>query len=301
MDERRRRAWAALGIGPAWLLRDPPAAVEVPADAVDTASLEPPVPAPLESMPEAPGDRTQGLPLHAAVGPGVAPTPVPPLAPIQGAIPEPVPEDAVTVARSRAPAARRDPAIAGLSWPALSEAVAECRACGLCEGRRHTVFGTGPRPSAWMLVGEAPGQQEDLSGEPFVGDAGRLLDQMLRAIGIDRPEQAFIANVLKCRPPGNRDPLPEEVARCEPFLLRQVELIQPRLIVVLGRFAAQSLLRTDATVGSLRGRVHAYRAGDRSVPMVVTYHPAYLLRNLPDKAKAWADLRLARRTFDAQG
>jgi len=207
----------------------------------------------------------------------------------------------VLVARSRTPSLRRDPIVAGLDWSGLAEAVSGCEACGLCEGRRNTVFGTGPRPAPWMLVGEAPGREEDLSGEPFVGDAGRLLDQMLLAIGVDRPNEAFIANVMKCRPPGNRDPVPEEVARCEPYLLRQVELLQPRLIVVLGRFAAQSLLRTDATVASLRGRVHAYRAGDRDVPMVVTYHPAYLLRNLPDKAKAWADLRLARRTFEALG
>ena len=204
----------------------------------------------------------------------------------------------VLVARSRAASSARDPVIAGLDWAGLAEAVSGCEACGLCEGRRNTVFGTGPRPAPWMLVGEAPGHHEDLSGEPFVGDAGRLLDQMLLAIGVDRPSEAFIANVMKCRPPANRDPVPEEVARCEPYLLRQVELLRPRLIVVLGRFAAQSLLRTDATVGSLRGRVHAYRAGGREVPMVVTYHPAYLLRNLPDKAKAWADLRLARRTFD---
>ena len=204
----------------------------------------------------------------------------------------------VLVARSRAAPSARDPVIAGLDWAELAEAVSGCEACGLCEGRRNTVFGTGPRPAPWMLVGEAPGHHEDLSGEPFVGDAGRLLDQMLLAIGVDRPSEAFIANVMKCRPPANRDPVPDEVARCEPYLLRQVELLRPRLIVVLGRFAAQSLLRTDATVGSLRGRVHAYRAGGRDVPMVVTYHPAYLLRNLPDKAKAWADLRLARRTFD---
>jgi DNA polymerase len=134
-----------------------------------------------------------------------------------------------------------------------------------------------------------------------VGPAGRLLDQMLAAIGVDRPTEAFIANVLKCRPPGNRNPQPGEVARCEPYLLRQVELIRPTLIVALGRFAAQSLLRTDASIASLRGRVHRFRAGEVEVPLVVTYHPAYLLRTLPDKAKSWADLRLARRTFDAAG
>lgn len=252
-----------------------------------------------------PTKRSEGA---AAADPAESIMPVEPVEPVESADAPPVssPErrpgaSPVLVARSRAPSAQRDPVIAGLDWAGLADAVSGCEACGLCEGRRNTVFGTGPRPAPWMLVGEAPGQNEDLSGEPFVGDAGRLLDEMLRAIGVDRPGEAFIANVMKCRPPGNRDPVPDEIARCEPYLLRQVELLQPRLIVVLGRFAAQSLLRTDATVASLRGRVHAYRAGGRDVPMVVTYHPAYLLRNLPDKAKVWADLRLARRTFDALG
>jgi DNA polymerase len=195
----------------------------------------------------------------------------------------------------------RDRAIAGMTWPALQEAVSGCTACALSEGRRRTVFGAGPRPAPWMLVGEAPGEQEDVRGEPFVGDAGRLLDQMLAAIGIDRPRDAFITNVLKCRPPRNRDPLPEEVGRCEPHLLRQVELVAPRVILVLGRFAAQSLLATDATIASLRGRVHRYRVGGQEIPLVVTYHPAYLLRTLSDKSKAWSDLRLARRTFDGTG
>jgi DNA polymerase len=152
-----------------------------------------------------------------------------------------------------------------------------------------------------MLVGEAPGEQEDARGEPFVGPAGQLLDEMLAAIGVDRPSEAFVANVLKCRPPGNRNPQPEEVARCEPYLLRQVELVRPALVVALGRFAAQSLLRTDASIASLRGRVHRLRAGAVEVPLVVTYHPAYLLRTPADKARSWQDLRLARRACDGQG
>jgi uracil-DNA glycosylase family 4 len=193
----------------------------------------------------------------------------------------------------------RAQAIALMPWEALSEAVSGCVACGLSAGRRNAVFGVGPQPATWMLVGEAPGEQEDLSGEPFVGAAGQLLDRMLASIGVDRRKDAFITNVLKSRPPRNRDPLPEEVAACAPFLLRQIELGEPRIIVALGRFAAQSLLRTDATIGSLRGRVHGYRCGEREIPLVVTYHPAYLLRTLPDKAKAWADLCLARRTLDA--
>ena len=218
--------------------------------------------------------------------------------PVAGEAPDATAGDA---AASSTGQALRERAIAGMTWPVLQEAVSGCTACALCEGRRRTVFGAGPQPAPWMLIGEAPGEQEDASGEPFVGDAGHLLDQMLAAIGIDRPNDAFITNVLKCRPPRNRDPLPEEVARCEPYLLRQVELVAPRVMLALGRFAAQSLLGTDATIASLRGRVHRYRVGEREVPLIVTYHPAYLLRTLPDKAKSWADLRLARRTFDAAG
>ena len=145
----------------------------------------------------------------------------------------------------------------------------------------------------WLLVGEAPGAEEDRLGEPFVGQAGRLLDNMLSAIGLSRSENVYIANVLKCRPPGNRNPEPDEVAKCSPHLMKQIELIEPKLIVAMGRFAAQALLGTDATIASLRGRVHRY-AG---VPLIVTYHPAYLLRNLPDKVKAWEDLVFARKTL----
>jgi len=185
-----------------------------------------------------------------------------------------------------------------MDWPALREAVAGCTACGLCRTRTQTVFGVGNERAHWMIVGEAPGEQEDRQGEPFVGKAGQLLDNMLRAVGLSREpgeaeRQVFICNVLKCRPPGNRNPEPAEVAQCEPYLLRQVQLVQPRLILAMGRFAVQSLLRTDEAIGRLRGRVHRY-AG---VPTIVTYHPAYLLRNLPDKAKAWDDLCLARETL----
>ena len=200
------------------------------------------------------------------------------------------------------------PEVAALDWPALREAVAGCRACGLCEKRRQTVFGVGHARAHWMVVGEAPGEQEDLRGEPFVGPAGRLLDQMLVALGLTRAEtapegapaltpdrQVYIANTLKCRPPGNRNPEPAELARCEPFLVRQIELVQPQVILAMGRFAVQALLRTDEPVGRLRGRVHRYQG----VPLIVTYHPAYLLRNLLDKAKAWDDLCLAMDTMDA--
>jgi uracil-DNA glycosylase family 4 len=195
-------------------------------------------------------------------------------------------------------------AIATMNWDALRAAVAACTACELCRSRTQTVFGVGRRSAPWMLVGEAPGAEEDARGEPFVGQAGRLLDNMLAAIGRSRREDTehpvFIANVLKCRPPGNRNPRPEEVAACEPFLLRQIELLQPRLLLVMGRFAAQSVLHTEAPISALRGRVHRLRVAGREVPTVVTYDPAYLLRNLADKAKVWADLCLAVDT-DAAG
>jgi uracil-DNA glycosylase len=184
--------------------------------------------------------------------------------------------------------------IAQLDWPALREAVAGCQACRLCEGRTNTVFGVGHERAHWMIVGEAPGEQEDLRGEPFVGKAGQLLDNMLAAIGLSRaagpPErQVFIANTLKCRPPGNRNPQPDELAQCEPFLMRQVALLRPKMILAMGRFAVQSLLRSSEPVGRLRGRVHRWQG----VPLIVTYHPAYLLRSPEDKARAWEDLCLA--------
>ena len=193
------------------------------------------------------------------------------------------------------PVVMRESVIATLEWDALIKDIAGCTACGLCRTRKKTVPGVGAETSQWMFVGEGPGAEEDALGEPFVGQAGRLLDNMLKAIGLHRSKDAFIANVVKCRPPGNRDPEPMEVAACSPYLARQVELLQPKLIVALGKFAALTLLDTDATVSSLRGRVHDYRG----VPLIVTYHPAYLLRNLTDKVRAWEDLLFARRTFDA--
>ncbi len=187
-----------------------------------------------------------------------------------------------------------------LDWPALREAVSECQRCALCASRTQTVFGVGDPEARWMFIGEAPGAEEDLRGEPFVGQAGKLLDAMLAALGLDRQRDVYIANVLKCRPPGNRNPAPEEVARCEPFLRRQIALVRPRVIVAMGRFAVQSLLGSDAGIAALRGQVHPFRVGDLDVPLVVTYHPAYLLRSLSDKSKAWADLCLARRLVPAE-
>ena len=201
------------------------------------------------------------------------------------------------------PVADRAASIARLEWKELGQEVARCRACSLCETRKQTVFGVGNTNAEWMLIGEAPGAEEDARGEPFVGQAGRLLDNMLASIGMSRggqtPKSVYIANVLKCRPPGNRNPQPEEVSKCEPFLLRQIELVHPALIVVMGRFAAQSLLGTDASIASLRGRPHRINVAGRQIPVVVTYHPAYLLRNLIDKEKSWADLCLARKVHAA--
>lgn len=176
-------------------------------------------------------------------------------------------------------------------WTTLRDDVSGCRKCGLCETRTQTVFGVGDTAARWLIVGEAPGAEEDRQGEPFVGRAGQLLNSMLRAIGLAR-ESVFIANVLKCRPPGNRDPKPEEVAQCLPYLQRQIELIQPTIMLAVGRIAAQNLLATDVPLARLRGKAHTF--GDRSTPLVVTYHPAYLLRTPTDKRKAWEDLKFAR-------
>ena len=217
------------------------------------------------------------------------------LAPVYASDSEVVVAEPEAVVAAPAPAPAHASGVATLDWPALRERVAACTACALCESRRQTVFGVGSTRAHWMIVGEAPGEQEDRQGEPFVGKSGQLLDNMLRAIGLTRSDdaepaqQVYIANTLKCRPPGNRNPLPDELAKCEDFLIRQVQLLQPKIILAMGAFAVQSLLRSTEPVGRLRGRVHRYQG----VPLVVTYHPAYLLRNLVDKAKAWDDLCLA--------
>ena len=187
---------------------------------------------------------------------------------------------------------RRD-AIMAADWLVLKESVKTCRACDLRAGCSQTVFGVGDENANWLFVGEGPGAEEDQRGEPFVGQAGKLLDNMLAAIDLKRDTNVYIANIVKCRPPGNRNPEAGEAAQCEPYLARQIELIQPKLIVALGKVAAANLLNTNAPIGALRGKVHRYR----DVPLIATYHPAYLLRSLPDKAKAWADLVFARRTL----
>jgi uracil-DNA glycosylase len=215
--------------------------------------------------------------------------------------------------------APRPEGIEHMDWPALQSAVASCQACGLCASRRNTVFGIGQPPSEgtqapqvdWLIVGEAPGENEDAQGEPFVGQAGKLLDNMLaamkigksgegKAIGLSRQSGVFIANVLKCRPPANRNPSPEEVAMCEPYLARQIALLRPKIILAMGKFAISSLTGSNDPVGKLRGRVHTLKHASLQAPVIVTYHPAYLLRNLPDKAKAWADLLLAMQTYREQ-
>ena len=178
--------------------------------------------------------------------------------------------------------------VASMDWDTLQQTVAGCRACGLCERRTQTVFGVGNRNAELMLVGEGPGQEEDLRGEPFVGRAGQLLNRMLAAANLSR-EQVFIANIVKCRPPNNRNPLPEEAAACLPYLVRQIELVQPRLLVCLGGVSATNLLDATESVGRLRGRIHYY--GPRRTPLLVTYHPSYYLRSPADKAKGWQDLQ----------
>ena len=205
---------------------------------------------------------------------------------------------AVARAPGMAPAvtAREEPEEAlAASWEALRQEVLHCTRCPLHLTRTQGVFGVGPRRADWLVIGEAPGAEEDRRGEPFVGAAGQLLDAMLRAIGLDRTRNVYIANVLKSRPPGNRDPRPEEVSACLPYLVRQIALLKPKIMLAVGRIAAQNLLGTDAPLGRLRGRVHYF--GELNTPLVVTYHPAYLLRTPGDKRKAWEDLKFARNFY----
>lgn len=194
------------------------------------------------------------------------------------------PAPAATAGESAAEVASR--------WEALRQEVLHCTRCPLHLTRTQGVFGVGPKRCDWLVIGEAPGAEEDRRGEPFVGAAGQLLDAMLRAIGLDRTQNVYIANVLKSRPPGNRDPKPEEVSACLPYLVRQIALLKPKIMLAVGRIAAQNLLGTDAPLGRLRGSVHYF--GELNTPLVVTYHPAYLLRTPGDKRKAWEDLKFAR-------
>ena len=198
--------------------------------------------------------------------------------------------DAAPTQDVQADSASRAERIARMDWPALKDAVRGCTACALHKTRTQTVFGVGDERADWLFVGEAPGADEDARGEPFVGPAGRLLDNMLTAMGLRRGKDVYIANILKCRPPGNRAPEPGEAGQCEAFLERQIVLLQPKLIIALGKTAANRLLRNEDALGTLRGRLHDLRG----TPLLVTYHPAYLLRTPADKTKSWEDLCFAR-------
>jgi DNA polymerase len=244
-----------MGLGPLWQLR------EAPAEAVV---------GPIAVAPLVPAVGSRVAPSFAAAA---APAPGPTLAAGEG----------------------RGAAIAAMDWDALRATVAACDACMLCQGRKQAVLGVGDVHADWLFVGEGPGAEEDERGEPFVGQAGKLLDAMLAAIDLKRGDDVYIANAVKCRPPGNRTPQPEEAAACWPYLERQIELIRPKLIVALGKPAAQTLLQAEVKVGESRGRLFEFKG----IPLIVTYHPAYLLRNLADKAKAWEDLCFMRRTMKA--
>ncbi|MBO9535731.1 uracil-DNA glycosylase [Herbaspirillum sp.] len=330
----------ALGIGPVWVRRElaaaetmevetAPAAV---AEAVEVRQETPAAPAPRPAI-QAPAtndweDAFAASPAPAPVSPPAA-RPMPPAAPHvphvserRSAPPEddggpPAWLDEMDFAASMEPVliphgdeeedapAPADPMIAriaAMEWPQLKEIVADCRRCGLCNGRKNTVFGVGDEKAKWLFIGEGPGRNEDMQGEPFVGPAGKLLDNMLVAMGLKRGDNAYIANIVKCRPTDgtgrDRPPSPQEVAACLPYLQRQIALIQPTVLVALGKTAAISLLGLDPAtpVSKLRGTVHRYQ----DLPLVVTYHPAYLLRTLGDKSKAWADLCLAMTTYQRQ-
>lgn len=286
LDERQRAMLAEMGIRVWWPQKQPSPLPEVTAVRSELDAIRPEFgtvrPEPVEGQ-AASARHQQAQPERGITQPerGAART-----AQVQGAVP--------------AEAVPLPPGVDQMDWGTLQATVAQCRACGLCQGRKNTVFGVGDRSAQWMVIGEAPGENEDLQGEPFVGQAGKLLDNMLKAIGLNRAVEGeqdgqagvYIANTLKCRPPGNRNPEPVELQTCAPYLARQVALVQPKIILAMGRFAVQSLLQTTEPIGKLRGRVHQYEG----VPVVVTYHPAYLLRNPADKAKAWADLVLALQT-----
>ena len=200
-----------------------------------------------------------------------------------------------SIARSFVPpSADRPEQIARLGWDELQQSIADCRACGLCAERKQVVPGVGDAKAGWLFIGEGPGAEEDARGEPFVGPAGKLLDAMLAAIDLQRGDDVYITNAVKCRPPGNRTPEAAEISACAPYLKRQIALLQPKVIVLLGRVAVHAVLGEEGALSGLRGQTFAYRDGERAIPVVVTYHPAYLLRTLPDKAKAWEDLCRAR-------
>lgn len=269
MTLSREQMLIEMGISPIWTLREPGMQIRVALEkpAQETTQMAKPI---------------TDKPIVLVTAP---PTPA-----VAQMTPTPVTQ---TLARS----ARPTVAVDALNWSELASQVAACTACPLCEQRKQAVFGIGDRNPDWLFVGEGPGTEEDTQGEPFVGQAGQLLDNMLAALDIDRGNKVYIDNAVKCRPPGNRTPEAAEIAACAPYLARQIALLKPKIIVLLGKVAAHSVLHEDKTISAMRGRRFEY-AG---IPLVVTYHPAYLLRNLPDKAKAWEDLVFAHRLLRQQG
>jgi uracil-DNA glycosylase family 4 len=250
-----------MGLSPQWILRPDPSVLRR-----EKAVSEPPTSAPLKA---APAPRAEN-----AASPSTAPV-----------------RNTVDISESASTRAER---IARMDWAELRQSIADCRACALCAERKQAVPGVGDEQADWLFIGEGPGAEEDARGEPFVGPAGKLLDAMLAAIELKRGQDVYIANAVKCRPPGNRTPEAAEMAACAPYLQRQMELLQPQLVVLLGRAAVHAVLAEDASLASMRGKTLSYALGERQVPVVVSYHPAYLLRNLPDKSKAWEDLCRAR-------
>jgi len=282
LDARRRACLEAMGIE-LWRSRSRSESVTEP------ALVEP-------SQKSGGGDDpTMSTAASAEIGPSVSMTEPAPVPAQQGVESRPATEKApgsLSSAESEEPLAPPLEAVASLDWAALHETVKQCTLCGLHEGRTQSVFGVGDPSARLLIVGEAPGVDEDRQGEPFVGRAGQLLNAMLAAIGLQR-EQVYIANIIKCRPPGNRDPHADEALTCQPFLHRQIALIAPELILSVGRISAHNLLGTEAAVGRLRGQMHRFEPGN--IPLIVTYHPAYLLRRPTEKAKAWQDLQAVRR------
>lgn len=273
MKLSREQMLVEMGIAPLWRLRQP-APAEAAEPSVEAVAAPGEAPRPAAAAPPPLADSPGGFLPGGRDEPSSQALDLPP---------HPQPLQAATPERARR--------IAGLDWDGLAGDVAACRACALCEQRRQAVLGVGDTAADWLFIGEGPGAEEDAQGEPFVGQAGKLLDAMLAALDLRRGQGVYIANAVKCRPPGNRTPEAEEMSACRPYLERQIELIRPRLIVLLGRTAAASILGGDRALGAMRGKRFDYRG----IPVAVTYHPAYLLRNLPEKAKAWEDLLFARR------
>ncbi len=270
MEHPLRNAYLeAMGITQ-WVVRQPPAPAEIAeGQAVAASAAQPQAPEP------------------AAVAEPVTGHDAPPSWLTEAPLPEEQWRPGETTADEFEPHAPR-PVVADLGWDALQQHIAACRSCELHRSRKQTVFGTGSQQADLLIIGEAPGADEDRQGEPFVGRAGKLLNAMLKAIGLER-NQVYIANILKCRPPGNRDPHVEEASHCRPYLMRQIELINPKVILAVGRVSAQNLLKSTDTLGRLRGRTHHF--GADNTPLIVTYHPAYLLRSPEQKAKSWQDLQ----------